>query len=296
MRPLEPSDVVDLACYAPLRDAYRRAVIAHKKARRVAIGEKVTLLFEDRETLRFQVQEMLWVERIGDPAQVQQELDVYNELMPGAHELSATLFVEITEAQAIRPELDRLIGIDEHVALVLGDDGAEHHVRARFDPKQLDEERIAAVQYVRFALPQRSVQALSDPRVPARLRIDHPNYCRECEIPPSVRHSLVAGLTAEPEPLLRPPSDGGGREAPLRQAGRVRVVRPARAAAPGHVVVETEPPVALADADAALLAQVMEQVRELAADVAREHGSCVVLTDAGPRAGPMRWHVHARPR
>ena len=117
MKRLTLEDVVGLDAYDALRGAYRDAIIAHKRERRLAIGENVTLLFEDRETLRFQVQEMLWVERIADPDKIQHELDVYNELMPGEGELSATLFVEITDAERIRPELDRLISIDEHVAL-----------------------------------------------------------------------------------------------------------------------------------------------------------------------------------
>ena len=89
MRPLAREEVVPLAAYGGLRDAYRRAVIEHKRARRLAVGPNVTLVFEDRETLRFQVQEMLFVERIEEPARVQHELDVYNELMPGAREISA---------------------------------------------------------------------------------------------------------------------------------------------------------------------------------------------------------------
>jgi len=204
VRPLSAEELVDLDRYAGLRDAYRAAVIAHKRSRRVSVGEKVTLVFEDRETLRFQVQEMLWVERIRSPRAVQHELDVYNELMPGAHELSATLFIEITERERIREELDRLIGIDEHVCLVMGEGEREERIPARFDPKQMEEERIAAVHYVRFALEEPQVERFADLRCPLRLRIDHPSYRRETPLAPETRASLLGDLCGEPEALLTP--------------------------------------------------------------------------------------------
>jgi hypothetical protein len=111
MRPLQRDEIVDRERYEALRSGYREAVITHKRHRRMAVGDRVTLVFEDRETLRFQVQEMLWVERISEPEKIQHELDVYNELMPADRELSATLFLEITDPGAVRPELDRLVGI-----------------------------------------------------------------------------------------------------------------------------------------------------------------------------------------
>jgi len=126
VRPLALEDIVDLDRYAELRSDYRAAVIDYKRTRRLAVGENITLLFEDRETLRFQIQEMLWVEHISQPEKIQHEIDTYNELMPAERELSATLFIEITEAAEIRPALDRLIGVDEHVELV---SNAARHAR-----------------------------------------------------------------------------------------------------------------------------------------------------------------------
>ena len=202
MRPLVREEIAPLGSYAALRDAYRSAVIEHKRARRMAVGPQVTLVFEDRETLRFQVQEMLWVERIQEPERVQQELDVYNELMPGPLELSATLLIEITEPGRIRAELDRLVGLDEHVALVLGSGDGARRVPARFDAKQFEADRIAAVQYIRFALDDAGLALLADLREPAAIRIDHPNYSQTAPLPPEVRASLVAGLRADPESLL----------------------------------------------------------------------------------------------
>jgi hypothetical protein len=292
MRPLRRSEIASLERYDQLRDAYRDAVIAHKRARRMGVGENVTLVFEDRDTLRFQVQEMLRVERIADPEKVQQELDVYNELMPGERELSATLFVEITDPERIRAELDRLIGIDEHVSLVLGDEPSADVIPARFDPKQMEEDRLSAVQYIRFALDAKQARLFSDPTVSACLRIAHPAYDRSTAIPPHVRASLAAGLEGEPE-LLLPELCGGDATPASRVLFRTpRIV--ARTAdppcAPGHVVVE---PAATAtsffDAEQDLLGELLDAARRVARDA---KGACRIHIDAG--ADPLRVHIYTR--
>ena len=102
MKPLVLEDIADREKYVGLRPSYRAAIIDYKRSRRLAVGENITLLFEDRETLRFQVQEMVWVEGIALPEKIQHEIDTYNELMPADRELSATLFIEITESSEIR--------------------------------------------------------------------------------------------------------------------------------------------------------------------------------------------------
>jgi hypothetical protein len=297
MKPLACEEIVPLAAYGSVRDAFRSAVIAHKRARRVAVGPSVTLVFEDRETLRFQVQEMLWVERIEEPERVQHEIDVYNELMPGARELSATLFVEITEPGRVRAELDRLIGIDEHVALVLGSGAAQRALRARFDAKQLEEDRISAVQYIRFPLADDDVAALADPGRYAAIRISHPAYGHEAALPVDVRESLVAGLRADPRPLVPPLPEGraAGPEL-LYSAGGVRVLRPALPQLPGHLVVEASTPLtATGEIDATLWNALSEAVRRTASDAAQRHGGCRVVADFAPGA-PLRWHILPRPR
>jgi hypothetical protein len=198
MKPVSLEEILPLEEFLAVREELRRAVIAHKRARRVAVGDRVTLLFEDRETVRWQVQEMCRVERITDPEAVQHELDTYNELVPGENELSATLFIEITEAPAIRPELDRLLGIDEHVALVVG----EEPVRAAFDTRQLTEDRISAVHYLRFRLTPEQARRFADPAVRRRLRIDHPSYEAETELGSETRRSLGQDLVGDTPSLL----------------------------------------------------------------------------------------------
>lgn len=297
MRPLTREEIVPLEAYGALRAAYRGAVIDHKRRRRMPVGPHVTLVFEDRETLRFQVQEMLWVERISDPQGVQNEIDVYNELVPLPGELSATLFIEITEAPSIRAELDRLIGIDEHVALVLGEGADAEEIPARFDPKQLDEDRISAVQYIRFRLDEGQAARFADPAAPAAVRIAHPAYRHEAAIPGEVRESLIAGLRDDPpallpEPSARPESSAAPRTPVLFESGRVRACVPERPLHPGHVVVEPCDP----DADARdgeLAGELLAAVRRVADLAIERFGGCRVQADLAP-GEPVRWHVLPR--
>jgi hypothetical protein len=112
--------------------------------------------------------------------------------VPGTNELSATLMIEIPETSQIRAELQRLIGIDEHVFLDV--DGAR--VRATFDSKQFESDRISAVQYVRFALGPELACKFCDPAAPARLRVEHPNYRADVELKGESRASLIRDLEA----------------------------------------------------------------------------------------------------
>jgi hypothetical protein len=298
VKPLVLDEIIGREQYGRLRSAYRAAIIDHKRSRRISIGEEITLLFEDRETLRFQVQEMLWVEGTAAPDKIQYELDTYNELMPADGELSATLFIEITSAASIRPALDRLIGVDEHVSLLVREGADEIVVPARFDPKQLDEDRISAVQYIKFAFGEDGLQLFCDPSQPAHLRVDHPEYQRETEIDPTVRASLIEGLRTEPVSLL-PENDTApapDSERVVFEAGSIRGIHPAHPHAPGHLVIEPiEPVVSLLDADPELLAELMAAVQRVAAEVVRQHGACRVHVDLGGHSDRLRWHVYAPP-
>jgi hypothetical protein len=193
MRPVHRDDLLDLVAYEKARDAYLAQTIQYKRARRVHVGDRLTFIFENRETVRFQIQEMLRAERTVKEEKIEEELAVYNELVPGANELSATLMIEITESRRIRAELDRLIGIDEHVFLDIG----ASSVRATFDPKQFEEERISAVQYVRFPLGPELAGKFRDASVPVRLRVEHPSYRESVPIDGPTRASLAADLASD---------------------------------------------------------------------------------------------------
>ena len=177
-RPLTLDDISDLRAYERERDGFRRAVIAEKKVRRVGVGPVVTLTFENRTTVRFQVQEMARAERLATDAQVQHELDVYNRLLPEPGELSATLFLELTSEEQLHMWLPKLVGVEHSVVLVIGV-GADARV-VRSVPEdghqsQLTRDDVtSAVHYVRFMLDPGDVAALA--RGPVALAVHHPGY------------------------------------------------------------------------------------------------------------------------
>src|SRR5215470_1248611 len=131
IRPVTLDDVVGLDRYEAIRDDVRRRIIALKRGRRVSVGPDVTFVFENHDTIYFQVQEMLRAERITDLDAVRDELAVYNALLPQPGELSATMLIEITQQDRIEERLLRLLGIDEAVCLQVGE---RHRVPAIFEP------------------------------------------------------------------------------------------------------------------------------------------------------------------
>lgn len=192
MRKVEASEVLDLTAYEKVRASVLEKMIKDKRPRRIHVGEILCFIFENRDTVLFQIQEMTRAERSVSEQAIAAEVEVYNELVPGANELSATLMIEIPSETSIRSELDRLIGIDEHVHLDIGGES----VRATFDDKQFQEDRVSAVQYIRFPLGPELARKFCDPTVPVDLRVDHPNYARKTAIEGEARASLIADLVA----------------------------------------------------------------------------------------------------
>jgi hypothetical protein len=190
MKPVAPSEVLDIAAYERVRPEFMRKMIEHKRPRRIAVGDRLTFIFEDHDTVLFQIQELTRAERSVDPAEIAIECRIFNELVPGENELSATLMIEITGTRQIRAELDRLIGIDEHVFLEVGGS----RVQARFDPKQREEDRISAVQYVRFPLGPELAARFCERATPVLLRVEHPNYRASAPIEGESRAALSADL------------------------------------------------------------------------------------------------------
>src|SRR5207249_9930293 len=136
-----------------------------------------------------------------------------------------------------------------------------------------------------------------EPDCYAAIRIAHPNYAHEAELPPAVRESLVAGLAADPRSLVPPIPAATPRAEPevLYESGGVRVLRPVAPQLPGHLVVESSAPLTSAgEIDSALWAALSEAVRRTASDAARRHGGCRVVADFAPGA-PLRWHILPRP-
>jgi len=156
----------------------------------VTVGPHLSFVFENRETVLFQVQEMCRVERIVDDAKIQEELDVYNALLPRPGELAATMFIEIEDKDQIQPVLDRFMGIDvgQHVWFQVGRDVA---VAGEFEAGHSDEEKgkISAVHLVRFLFPPEAERAFR--AGPVWLVVDHPAERRRVELSPEARSALV---------------------------------------------------------------------------------------------------------
>jgi hypothetical protein len=192
---LTRKDIYGPALYTPMRDDYRRKIMELKKPRRIHVGDRVTLVFENRDTLRFQVEEMLRAEAITSEEGVQAELDVYNTLMPDEHSLSATLFLEIPRDEDAKVALPRFIGIDEHVTLVISGPGGEHEVRAAFEPGRQEHDRISAVQYTRYPLSPAAKVALCTAGTRLAVVIDHPKYQHRVELGEATRASLASDFS-----------------------------------------------------------------------------------------------------
>src|SRR5215470_3580811 len=146
MKKVALDDILGFNAYEKVRPEHRQRIIELKKNRRVSIGDKISLLFENRDTVIFQIQEMLRAERISDLDKIRDEITVYNELVPEHSELSATLFIEIEDQTHLRDDLLKFLGIDETVFLQVG----PHRIRATFEEGRSKEDKISAVQYVRF--------------------------------------------------------------------------------------------------------------------------------------------------
>lgn len=173
MNPVELAQIRDIAEYELERKTWRPRIIALKERRRVPVGGHITLLFENRETVRYQVQEMMRLERIVEPEAVRHELDTYNELIPRRGELSASLLIEYPSEPERTMALRALLGLENHVWLAVG---GEPPSRARFDTRQLSTGRLSAVQYVKFPLTPEQRARWRDG---ARIVIDHPAYQAE---------------------------------------------------------------------------------------------------------------------
>jgi hypothetical protein len=199
-RPLVLDDIEDLRTYERGREDYRRYIIELKQRRRVAVGPFVTLLFENRDTVRFQVQEMARAEKMLSDEQVQGELDIYNALLPSPGELSATLFIELTDEAALRQWLPKLVGVERSVELrfgagAAGDEGEGTTVRAV--PEAAHDEALtrptmtASVHYIRFPFTPEQVRAFA---LPVVLAVAHPDYRYETTLNDVTVRELVTDL------------------------------------------------------------------------------------------------------
>jgi hypothetical protein len=192
MSKLTRDDLYSLEKYAAIRAEFRARVMQHKAERRLAIGPHVTLYFEDSLTMQYQVQEMLRLERIFEADGIQQELDVYNPLIPDGSNWKATFMVEYENVEERRAALARLIGIEKTVWMQV--EGCDKvYAIANEDLERETEDKTSAVHFLRFELTPGMVAAIRQGAT-VRAGSDHPDYRETVELPPPVRASLAADL------------------------------------------------------------------------------------------------------
>ena len=192
MERLTKADILGKEAYEAARPDFRRRIMVLKDKRRVPVGNHCTIHFENRDTMHYQVQEMLRAEdswrREGA---VEEELDAYNALIPGNGELSATLMLEYETAAERAHMLPQFVDLDRHLRLQI-DDLAP--VPAQFDRGQIDEHKISSVQYIRFMLSGDHARLLAMDGTVVRLVIDHPAYTAQAVLSEETRKALAADL------------------------------------------------------------------------------------------------------
>ncbi|MCL6091602.1 MAG: DUF3501 family protein [Actinobacteria bacterium] len=192
---LTVADIEDLRTYERSRAAFLDHVIALKKRRRVGVGPFVTLLFENVDTVRAQVQEMARAERMLTDAQIQAELDIYNPLIPQPANLAATLFVELTTEAELRAWLPKLVGIERSVALSVGPETVWASVDPAHAAQLTREEVTASVHYVHFSFTPAQVEAFRS--APVTLAVRHPAYEHATPLTEDTRESLLEDLLGD---------------------------------------------------------------------------------------------------
>jgi hypothetical protein len=195
MPQIKPDSLLPLEVYARERKDYRSRVIAHKKLRTLHVGEHVTLIFEDELTIRYQVQEMLRIERIFEEEGIRGELETYNPLIPDGGNWKATMLIEYPDEAERRRRLAELKGIEDRTWVQV-----EGRVRvfaiADEDMDRENEDKTSAVHFVRFELEPEMREALKGGAQLA-VGVDHPNYRGSVRVPPEVRLSLLGDLIAD---------------------------------------------------------------------------------------------------
>jgi len=176
--------ILSWRAYEPLRTALRRDVMVQKARRRIHVGDALTFLFENVETMRDQIQEMVRLEQLTDEGDITHELDTYNAVLGHTGELAATLLVELTDAAERADKLARWTALPDHIYLLL-DDGTR--VRARYDEAQTSDERLSSVQYLKFT---------TGGRVPVAVGVDLTDLTVEQALSDDQRAALATDLHA----------------------------------------------------------------------------------------------------
>jgi hypothetical protein len=185
MKPVTREELLDLAAYERIREAFVRSMLERKRPRYVKLGPNMTALFENRDSVLFQIQEMLRTERITQEKAIAHELETYNALVPSERELSATLFVEYQDKDERERMLVALAGLEDKFRLRVGDE----LLPATPDERGSDRERTMAVHYVKFPLTDSALAAFKSGAAVA-LEVAHPAYTASVQLSPETLQSL----------------------------------------------------------------------------------------------------------
>jgi len=182
-------ELLDIIEYEKIRDVYRKDIINYKKNRRISLGPNVTMVFENKKTLLFQIQEIMRAERLVHDKQIQNEIDVYTSILPPKRGLSSTLFLEVTEERKIKSILNSFIGLSlgNFVYFQVGD----KKVNAVFETGREKEDNISSVHYIQFNFNQDILVDFKNLNIEVSLVIDFKDYSYSVEIINEVRNSLI---------------------------------------------------------------------------------------------------------
>lgn len=186
MKPIAREELLELGAYERVRETYMRSVLERKRPRYVKLGGNMTALFENRDSVLLQIQEMLRTERITQEKAILHELETYNELVPGERELSVTLFVEYQDRAEREGMLAALAGLGDKLRLRVGAEA----IAVLPDPRDLDPDRTMAVHYLKFPLSESALAALLAGNTPVWLEVEHAAYAATAELSPATLQSL----------------------------------------------------------------------------------------------------------
>jgi hypothetical protein len=183
MQPVSLSEIKAIADYEIERESFRPVAMAVKDRRRIRVGDHLTFLFENRLTVRYQIQEMMRIERLSKPVEIKHEVETYNELIPGKNQLSACLLIEYETPELRAVWLAELLGLENHIWIEVPVAG---RAKATFDDRQIASDRISSVQYIKFQLSPEQARLFAQG---ASIVVDHPKY--------SFSHALSVDQLAE---------------------------------------------------------------------------------------------------
>ena len=188
MKQLSADKMLNIIEYEKVRSDYRKDIIDYKKHRRIKIGPNLAIVFENERTLSFQIQEIMRAERIVHDQKIQEEVDIYNSIMPPKNGLSATLFIEVTDESRIKPVLNQFIGLTTGKTIYL--EINKEKVFALFEEGREEEDKISSVHYIQFHLNDDQLEKLIDPENIAEIGIDYNDYSHKSILSSSTKKSL----------------------------------------------------------------------------------------------------------